>query len=429
MRVDLRPLEAALEPKKLLNPREPTGLVPIALINRLDRVPNDWSNCGEHRIIYSFKKPIIEQDGILTGRFFLIFEAVTENPRGVGFEGCRATARFWRDLSDNNRVSQREKSLEDFFYKGIPGTAGPVVVAKNYGGALGQVRGNYRLTTSGMEFKWQLREWVIVNAGYRTNASFLSVPVDDNPLAQFYLDKNGVGSDKPLDPVLEASEREKFHEKFLDTYLTNLLEPDTRLAALKPGQANYDPELDLKSKKFKLQKYEINILNGIGARIGSRFNEFQAVSEDSEDDPAARAGMILRERINSELMKFGIQMDPQAVLNRAGAITCGGCHHFTTFQKVGEVAGYPINWPSSALGDFVQITEDGKLSKALTDVFVPFRKDRLAEAVCIPVNHVRKREIPSASIGTRINAWEELLATARLIDSEASKREVIQRAI
>ena len=49
MKVDVRPLEAALDPQKLLNPVDPTGLVPIALFNRLDLAPQDWSNCGEHR--------------------------------------------------------------------------------------------------------------------------------------------------------------------------------------------------------------------------------------------------------------------------------------------------------------------------------------------------------------------------------------------
>ena len=58
MRLEVRPLEAGLDPKKLLNPADPAGLVPVALFNRLDAAPNDWSNCGEHRIVYSFKAPI-----------------------------------------------------------------------------------------------------------------------------------------------------------------------------------------------------------------------------------------------------------------------------------------------------------------------------------------------------------------------------------
>ena len=37
MKVDVRPLEAGLDPKKLLNPADPNGLVPIALFNRTRR--------------------------------------------------------------------------------------------------------------------------------------------------------------------------------------------------------------------------------------------------------------------------------------------------------------------------------------------------------------------------------------------------------
>ena len=61
---------------------------------------------------------------------FLIFEARTENPHGKGFEGCRATANFWRSLTDERHAESRARRLEQFYYRGIPGTAGPVVQAK-----------------------------------------------------------------------------------------------------------------------------------------------------------------------------------------------------------------------------------------------------------------------------------------------------------
>src|SRR5262249_10347815 len=94
MDVDKRP-EAALDPKRLLNPNDRIGLVPVALFNRLDLAPADWSDCGEYRIIYSFKPPIP------INRFFLIFEArlANANPQTL-FEGCRAIANFWRNLTD-----------------------------------------------------------------------------------------------------------------------------------------------------------------------------------------------------------------------------------------------------------------------------------------------------------------------------------------
>ena len=142
MKVDIRALEAGLSPKSLLDPLDPIGLVPIALFNRLDLAPQDWSNCGEHRIVYGFKAPVPK--GGPASRFFLIFEARVDNalPQKVGFEGCRAVVNFWRDLSDENDASKRAIRLEDFYYKGAAGVSGPVVQAKNYGGPLGQVRGN-----------------------------------------------------------------------------------------------------------------------------------------------------------------------------------------------------------------------------------------------------------------------------------------------
>jgi hypothetical protein len=41
MKVDIRPLEAGLDPKKLFDPNDPTGLVPVGLFNRLDLAPQD----------------------------------------------------------------------------------------------------------------------------------------------------------------------------------------------------------------------------------------------------------------------------------------------------------------------------------------------------------------------------------------------------
>ena len=221
MNVDLRPLEAGLDPKKLLNPTDPAGLVPVALFNRLDAAPVDWSNCGEHRIIYSFKAPIPNVSG-LPSRLLLIFEARTDNasPQKTGFEGCRATANFWRNLTDENDSGKRAERLEQFYYTGIAGASGPVVQAKNYGGPLGQVRGNFFINAPGTQPKWQLREWIVVNSGQPTPASLVPVTVKDNPLAQFYLDGNGSGDDAPKDATLEASERVEFQNQFLGTSIT-----------------------------------------------------------------------------------------------------------------------------------------------------------------------------------------------------------------
>jgi len=421
MKVDVRSLEAGLDPQKLLNPADPIGLVPVALFNRLDAAPEDWSNCGEHRIVYSFKAPVPVAGAPPTpaSRFFLIFEARTSNAstQGVGFEGCRATANFWRSLTDENDAATRADRLEQFYYVGIAGASGPVVQAKNYGGPLGQVRGNIFVNAPGI-FKWQLREWIVVNSGQPTAASFVPVTVKDNPLAQFYFDANGVGPEAPLDPAKEASERTEFQNQFLNTSLARLLDPDVVRNFLTVGQPGYKAELDPKNAAFAIEKYKIEVLARFGARFENRFNEFQSVSQGNEDNPQDKAGGTLKNNITTALGSFVIdaQQKPNVthVLNRAGAVSCGGCHQFTANQPVGQVKGQLILWPNSA--GFVHVTETGVLSDALSQVLLPFRRDRLADAVCIEAAPVALSAPPSAALAltsARQSRWQSLVAAAR----------------
>jgi hypothetical protein len=445
MHVDLRPFEATLDPKKLLNPNDPLGLVPIALVNRLDLAPKNWSDCGEHRIIYSFGKllPATSTGPTPSGRLFLIFEARTKNPLEVGFEGCRATANFWRSLTDEKHAERRAKRLERFYYRGIPGTAGPIVQARNYGSPLGQVRGSffstYPVETSTtrpiQSAVWQFREWLVVNSGRPARASFFSVPVNDTPLAQFYSDANGTGLDQPLDRDLDASERAKFHAEFLSTSLGRLFRPDVERNQLTSGEPDYNPELDPKNKAFRMEKYKIDILNRIDGHFNSRFDEFQSVSEGSEDEPRVKVGAGLSTKIDTQLGYFDIDRmqkpDTTEVLNRAGAVTCGGCHDFSTRQSVGKVRGESILWPDSGPGGFVHVTEEGTPSRALTDVFLPFRKDNLGKAVCIPKasRTVFHPTAPTAIYAARQRRWDKILAAARAGNDEAVQRTMIEQVI
>ena len=62
------------------------------------------------------------------------------------------------------------------------------------------------------------------------------------------------------------------------------------------------------------------------------------------------------------------------VLNRMGAMTCGGCHHFSNNREIAP----GIRWPSS-LGPpsrgFVHIDENGALSELLLKRFLPARAE------------------------------------------------------
>ena len=247
MPVDV-PSKKAIEsliPSELLDPSKPTGLIPIALFNRLDLAPNDVRDCGEHRIIYSFKKSAD------AGRLFLIFEAKLKNPHSnQGMRGCLPVAVFWRDLSDEADVEKMAKALENFYYEGLA-NFGPVVTAKNYGIPLGQIRGNL---FDDEHKSWQLREWRVL-----LNGTLAAETVKNNPLAEFYSDPNF----ESHNPTLEE-ERAAFQAEFQNSYFNHLLETDTSFP-------NFDP-----ANEDKRKEYERSLVNRLGARSDNEFNEFKA---------------------------------------------------------------------------------------------------------------------------------------------------------
>ena len=227
-------------------------------------------------------------------------------------------------------------------------------------------------------------------------------------------------------------------------------EPDIVREFLTIGQPGYVAELDPKSPQFNADKYKIDVVNRIGARFENRFNEFQSVSQTNQDDPttiANTSGPIFKSRVATTTATFALdpgQM-PNAdhVLNRAGAVTCGGCHQFSggglpsqPARQIGSVKGQPIEWPGSAI--FVQGAEDGTLSTALNDFFLPFRGDRLRDAVCIPspplaVAGAGTARLPVEAFGAsrtlafeaaRQARWQQLVRTAREQKDEIVRRQL-----
>jgi hypothetical protein len=178
--------EAALNASDLLDESSAVGMTPLALFNRFDLAPEDWSHCGEYRIVYGKKNPAFQQ------RFLLIFEAMLPNPQFVpgnpaaSEAGCRPVAELWAGLSNQADPVQRARTLSDFYYNGV-GSLGPVVDFRNYGGdgGRGQVRGN--IFQGG---PWQLREW-LTQATFNPTGNqleFVVTTVKDNPLAELYRD-------------------------------------------------------------------------------------------------------------------------------------------------------------------------------------------------------------------------------------------------
>jgi hypothetical protein len=353
MPTDPRPREAALNAAALLNAAGPDGLVPIGLFNRLDLAPADWSDCGEHRIVYSTK------EGAPSARFLLIFEAKLPNPQPErGLLGCQAVASQWQKIGAAGSPADRLALLNALYFQGLPGHA-PVIHYLNYGGFLGQVRANL---FAGNTPPWQLREFRILPVAAATLA-FVSAPVQSNPLTEFY-------NDNPPNSAHEQQERTRFQTAFRDRYM----------AALRHFDEKASPTLSA-------GLFRQGLLNCLGAPISAADNEFQSVSQGSSDDPATAAGAQFRASLPAtwQAPTGGRSVSRDEVLNRAGVITCGGCHQFSADKRIGTVNGTAVSFPrpkpdQSGNFFFVHISETKEpgsnrqvISDTLRDVFIPHR--------------------------------------------------------
>jgi len=330
---DVRTAEGNANPGDFIN-----AMAPVALFNRLDLAPNDGANCGEYRIIYA-----LQPGQGFSGRFTLIFEARYPNPSpSEGLLGCQPIARYWAALENNTLSSaDRAELLRKFFYEGVQVNKvklAPVVQFENYRGELGQVRTNHFLSFS----KWQLRDFRTANeAG---ECQFVSDTVKGTSIAElFQADANDIYTELRTD----------FQNRFVAEQLPLVLAPELN------GMS--DPA---------------DIIMSFGTGFGPEFYDFQADAQGSLDSPQAQASANFRQTINNGISVSGITTDH--VLNRVGATTCGGCHQFSNNQEIAP----GVNWPAS-LG-FVHVDEQGQLSDALTDFFLPARRDFLSSQICAP---------------------------------------------
>ena len=340
MPIGPRGSDAGVPAADLLNPTSANGLKPIGLFNRLDLAPADWSDCGEHRIVYAGGN-----------RMFFIFEAKLPNPDpAAGKQGCRAVAQRWHDIGTAN-PAQRNQLLDEFYYTGLSGFRS-VVDFLNYGSFLGQVRTN--ILGQG---PWQLREFRVL-AVAPGQVAFDPAPVASNPLSSFY-------KDNPIGAPLEQSLRSQFQAQFASAYLNNLRNIDENEPA-----ATTDAQFRQK------------LMNGLGGGFEFQFNEFQSNTQAPGEMPGATAGTAIKTAIpDNWASPVGTRTIAEAqMLNRAGALTCAGCHGLSSGQTIGTFNGAPIAWPNVASGGFVHISEavDGSgnhlISDALASFFIPFRR-------------------------------------------------------
>jgi hypothetical protein len=214
----------------------------------------------------------------------------------------------------------------------------------------GQVRGNLFVTNGDPNRNpWMLREW-------RITASADGIPVfapdtvKANPHPALY-----AGQRDPSEAQDFADLRPEFQENFVIDHVREVI--DAELQAQREGRALSDNELFAR----------------LSARFDNRFNTFESISQDPNHDPLTRAqGTILMQRVEADLKNFKLPADrpltAEHVLNRAGALSCAGCHQLS----VGKDVAPGVTWPATA-GRFVHITENGDLSEALDKHFLPAR--------------------------------------------------------
>ena len=354
MEVDAR-FEATLRPIILADMR------PTALFNRFDLADDGGAHCGEYRVVYNYIPNFDTGAQHVDGRFTLIFEAQYPNPLPeMGLAGCLPVTDFWASLKNRSEVDALE-DIAEFFYEGRDhnGTFLPAVVdVAHYQEGAGQVRTNNFI---GGEL-WQLREF---NTGVSEgNAQFVRATVKSNSLAEFYGDVKNEGVDN--NDAFNAAQAE-FKADFLATNVEELLSPERNGITADNG-----------------------IINGINISIDNKYNEFQSTAQTDTDIPQSMVslsstGQTFKEKIKVEidrLLENKIDPEnrptPEHILNRAGAMTCGGCHNFS----VGKEVAKGVTWP--AADTFTHVIKTGALSPALTDVFLPARAENLKDFACNP---------------------------------------------
>jgi hypothetical protein len=402
MPFDNRSEAAELSAADMLDDASATAMKPLALFNRFDLAPNNWSHCGEHRIVYGRTRvnPASPLD-----RFLLIFEAMVPNPDpGAGAAGCRRVAEFWAGLTGQSD-SDQANLLSDFYYDGITGHAdgdlvdangdpSPVVSFRNYGGdgGRGQVRAN-----AFMEPKWQLREWLTQLTFAQTGPAlaFVPVTVKGNPLAQLFRDDLSGDTELLTNnvPAAVANLHGDFVQALTSQMAPQLLsEGSEQHQTLAAGLEDYDLGAAPVTE-------ETILLNTIGLGNDDKFNEHQSVSQGGEDVPGEPAGSSAT--IRALLDAFGsipsANVTPQTgqtLLNRARAVTCGGCHMTASRSAGGFFAppgvivrenadGTVVRWPDIHPDLFVHVSENSReLSPALETGLLPVRRYVLGRYLC-----------------------------------------------
>lgn len=321
----------ALPGTDLLTPASPAYFYPIALVNRLDLRDSAATTCGEFRIIYGRKDALPVAP---TGRALIIFEAALPNPRPtLGVAGCQPIADLWAGLSDPAVTAASARStLAAFYYTGVAltysdgvvVTTRPVMHYQNLGAVRGQVRTNGFLNGTG-EARWNLRE-------FKTQLSSAGRLL----LRPEYVKAN------PWPGLFSAATGSDAFSTWFVGQVDKLIINDLNKFTLDDNPAFGAGQSDS-------QTGAIEGPSGDVTQFSNDYNLFATAALDTA--------------VQARLTTLGSTLTPANVMNRATAMSCGGCHQHSNNDNLGG----GLVWPPSA--GFVHVNETPGAATAAPDAF------------------------------------------------------------
>lgn len=323
----------------------------IAVVNRFDLADKkQLPSCGEYRIVVALMPGGGRRAPNTTTRLLINFEFGLPNPdRFSGLGGCSPITKLWAKLSDKRIAREkRDRLLVSFFHDGIPSSnVGPAISIDNLGASNHADRGQIRTNQEYDGRIWVLRE-------------FKAAKKDDQLIVKQAPTK---GVPKP-----------HLFGKISDT-------DEEDLAALAKAIA-YDIENlskeDINKFSFRFPD-ELLVMENFSSGHDQDKGDILKIFQDNMGDNSS-----LREKIERALQTLPgkANLKPHHIAARITALTCAGCHHFSSRDDLGGQIG---KWPPQ--GGFVHIREDSHVSTVLRKEFLPHRKK-------IFVDHLNKYGYP-----------------------------------
>ncbi|MGK4006154.1 hypothetical protein WMF31_26280 [Sorangium sp. So ce1036] len=357
--------ESASDP--FADPNADNAYMATTLSNRFDLAPPDGSNCGEYRIVFARRGGHPQANGLQ--RNLIIFEARLPNPSpGLGRAACLPVVEFWLNQSDPAKsAATRASELLAFYFDGLPGFE-PVVHIDHYGHApgpdQGQIRTNEFLNGQTPPLAWSLREFRLTH-GTSGNPALDIVPsfVKDNPAARLF--SPAASSDPRVTSFQSAVFPDVVERLAAAEDINRFAYPQALPDAINAGESLMIP----------LQN---NYLNALGTGPST-----------------------LRTNIESKLTAMGSDLSGTAgnlsvdqVVARAQTLACSGCHEPQDREGgIDDAFDVGLSDPFPTTLVFTHTSEEKepidandpnsgerfKISPALINVFLPFRKTVMAE--------------------------------------------------